>query len=251
MDEVLGGERGAFLALAAQHGDGWGHAWTGPDGLEVRKQPDSALVSRELAALAAGQAAEAALTHLRWATLGLPVRSANTHPFTGDGVAFAHNGSISPPEALDRLIAPPLRQQRQGGTDSERYFLAVRSRLAQGATPERALVMTVADVLASGATVRSLNCMLLTPTALLAVCSYDPGFHEDPEYFSLLHRRTGGTVVVASTGWTDSAGWSTLRNGQMLVVERGSLRTAVVAVSTPTGSVPWAGRGRRTAAGGG
>jgi len=233
VDEVLGGERGAFLALAAQHGDGWGHAWTGPDGLEVRKQPDSALVSQELAELAAGQAAEAALTHLRWATLGLSVRSVNTHPFTGDGVAFAHNGSISPPEALDRLIAPPLSQQRQGDTDSERYFLAVRSRLAQGSTPEQALVTTVADVLASGAKVHSLNCMLLTPEALLAVCCYDPGSYEDPDYYPLLHRRTGGTVVVASTGWTDSAGWSTLGNGQMLVVERGSLRTTVVEVSTP------------------
>lgn len=233
LDEVLGAERDAFLALAAQHGDGWGHAWTGPGGLELRKAPDSARTSPELAALAAGQAAEAALTHLRWATLGLSVRPVNTHPFTGDGLAFAHNGSISPPEALDELVTPALRRQRQGDTDSERYFLAVRSRIAEGATPAQALAGTVSDVLAGGARVHSLNCMLLTPQALLAVCSYDPGSDGDPDYYPLLHRRTGGTVVVASTGWTGTAGWSTLGNGQLLVVERGSLRTTVVPVGTP------------------
>ncbi len=233
LDQVLGNERDAFLALAAQHGDGWGHAWIGADGLEVRKRADSALVSRELAILAAGQAAESALTHLRWATLGLSVRSANTHPFTSHGVAFAHNGSISPPEALEELVAPQLKQQRQGDTDSERYFLAVLSRLAQGATPAEALATTVADIVASGATVHSLNCMLLTPEELLAVCCYDPGSNDDPEYYPLLHRRTGETVVVASTGWTESAGWSTLGSGQMMVVERGSLRTTILPVSTP------------------
>lgn len=233
LDQVLGEERGAFLALAAQHGDGWGHAWTGPDGLELRKGPDSALTSRELAALAADQAAEAALTHLRWATLGLSVRSVNTHPFTAGGVAFAHNGSITPPEALEELVAPELRPQRRGDTDSERYFLAVLSRLLEGATPVEALTTTVADVLASGASVHSLNCMLLTPEALLAVCCYDPGSYDDPEYYPLLHRRTGETVVVASTGWTESAGWSTLDNGQLLVVDRGSLRTTITPVSRP------------------
>jgi predicted glutamine amidotransferase len=233
LDEVLGGEREAFLALAAKHGDGWGHAWSTGRGLELRKAPDSALTSAELAGLAAGQPAEAALTHLRWATLGLSVRSANTHPFSGAGVAFAHNGSIEPPEALDGLVAPALRAQRQGDTDSERYFLAVLSRMADGASPQEALAATVADVLASGAQVHSLNCLLLTPDALLAVCCYDVGSHGDPDYYPLLHRRSGDTVVVASTGWTDSAGWSTVSNGQMLVVERGSLSTSVVPVAGP------------------
>lgn len=233
LDQVLGQERDAFLALAAQHGDGWGHAWIGADRLEVRKRADSALVSRELAVLAAGQAAESALTHLRWATLGLSVRPANTHPFTSHGVAFAHNGSISPPEALEELVAPRLMQQCQGDTDSERYFLAVLSRLAEGATPAESLATTVADILASGATVHSLNCMLLTSEELLAVCCYDPGSYDDPEYYPLLHRCTGTTVVVASTGWTESAGWSTLGNGQMMVVERGSLRTTILPVSPP------------------
>lgn len=233
LDEVLGDERDAFLALAAQHGDGWGHAWSGGDVLELRKAPDSALGNPELAALASGRPARAALTHLRWATLGLSVRPANTHPFTDTRVAFAHNGSIEPPYALDALIAPALRGEQQGDTDSERYFLAVLSRMAEGASAEEALSMTVADVLASGARVHSLNAMLLAPDALLAVCCYDPSSYGDPDYYPLLHRRSGDTVVVASTGWTDSAGWSTVSNGQLLVIDRASLQTRVVPVGTP------------------
>ncbi len=233
LDDVLGHERGAFLALARQHGDGWGHAWSASHGapLELVKAPESALDSSELAALAAGRPAEAALTHLRWATLGLSVRAANTHPFSDGVVAFAHNGSIDPPNVLDALITPAIRGRMVGDTDSERYFLAVLSRLAEGATPIEALVATVLDVRASGARVHSLNALLLTPTELLAVCCYDPGSHSDQDYYPLIHRRSGDSYVVASTGWTDSAGWATLGNGQVLTVERATLRPTVVDIA--------------------
>jgi hypothetical protein len=40
-------------------------------------------------------------------------------------------------------------------------------------------------------------------------------------------------VVITSTGWTDSTGWSTVSNGQMLVVERSTLNTSVVPVAVP------------------
>ena len=233
LDEVLGDERGPFFGLAAQHGDGWGHAWDAGAGLQVAKAPESALRSPELDALTAGQPARAALTHLRWATLGLSVRHDNTHPFTDGQVAFAHNGSIAPPQALDALVPAGLRDLRRGDTDSERYFLAVLARLAEGADAATALAATVADVLASGARVGSLHALLLTPDELLAVCCYDPGSYADPEYYPLLHRRAGGTVVVASTGWTDPAGWSTLGNGQVLVVDRATLGTRVVPVAVP------------------
>ncbi len=232
VDEVLGSERRAFLDLAAKHGDGWGHAWASGRDLQLVKAPDSALADAAFQAVAADARAEAAVTHLRWATLGLDIRPANTHPFTDGVVAFAHNGSIDPPAALDALIAPEQASMRQGDTDSERYFLALLSRLA-GHDPGVALAQTVADIVTSGATVLSLNCMLLAPDALYAVCSYDPARESDADYYPLLYRHTGETVVVASTGWTDSAGWRTLSNGQLLVVERGSLRTSVVPVATP------------------
>ncbi len=233
LDEVLGDERGAFLELAVKHGDGWGQAWS-PDGggLKVRKAPDSARVSSAFAALAAGEPARAALTHLRWATLGLEVSADNTHPFTDGTMAFGHNGSISPPEALDVLIDPGPAARRRGDTDSERFFLALLSRLA-GGDEAQAMVSTVADILAGPASAHSLNCMLLTPQALYAVCCYDPSAEEDADYYPLLYRVSADAVVVTSTGWTDSGGWHVLGNGQMLVVDRATLQTSLVAVGTP------------------
>jgi len=232
VDDVLGRDRGAFLGLASKHGDGWGHAWSNGASLDVRKAPDSALESAELAALAAGMPAEAAVTHLRWATLGLGVSTDNTHPFTDGNVAFAHNGSIDPPDGLDALIPADVSALRRGDTDSERFFLALLARMTTESTGE-ALQTTVRDIVDSGVMVKSLNCMLLAPEALYAVCSHDPGSDEDPDYYPLLYRRTGDTVVVASTGWTDTAGWRTLNNGQMLVIARESLAMSVVEVATP------------------
>jgi len=232
VDTVLGERREDFFGLARKHGDGWGHAWSTGSDLHVRKDPGSALTSPQLAALARDQPALAALTHLRWATLNLAVGTENTHPFTDGTVAFAHNGSVKPPAVLDRLIAPELAGERQGTTDSERYFLALRSRLRHE-EPGTALVRTVEAIVGGGGVTSSLNALLLTPDHLYAVCSYDPASDDDPDYYPLLHRREGDRVVVTSTGWTDSTGWSTVSNGQMLVVERSSLNTSTVPVATP------------------
>lgn len=234
VDHVLGDERERFLALAAKHGDGWGHAAsTRPGHLDVRKAPDSARSSAAFADVTATRPARASLTHLRWATLGLGVRAENTHPFTDGVVAFAHNGSIDPPHLVDSLVAPDLAATRRGDTDSERYFLAVLSRMREGVDEADALVATVADLVAAPGGSVSLNCMLLTPRALYAVSSHDPDSYDEPDYYPLLHRSTGTSVVVASTGWTDTAGWTTLGNGRMLVVDRETLATTVRPVAAP------------------
>jgi hypothetical protein len=102
-----------------------------------------------------------------------------------------------------------------------------------GRDPGEALTRTVEDVVASGVGVRSLNCMLLTPSTLYAVCCYNALSDEDPDYYPLLYRQDGDTVVVASTGWTDSAGWSVLDNGQMLSIDRTTLQMSLSRVSIP------------------
>jgi predicted glutamine amidotransferase len=233
VDEILGDRRDDFFGLARIHGDGWGHAWSTGHDLHLHKEPGSALDSPELAALAHDQAALAAVTHLRQATVNLAVQAENTHPFTDGTVAFAHNGWVKPPAVLDALIAPELAAERRGTTDSERYFLALRSRMRHE-EPGTALVRTVEAIVNGGGVVNSLNALLLTPSHLYAVCSYDPAAStDDPNYFPLLHRQVGDHVVVTSTGWSDSTGWRTVSNGQMLVVERGSLNTSVVPVATP------------------
>jgi predicted glutamine amidotransferase len=167
------------------------------------------------------------LVHLRRATLGLPVRAENTHPFTDGRLAFAHNGSISPPPALDSLLSATAQRLRSGDTDSERYFLAVLTRLEAGATPAEALRGAVAGIAAT-ASFTSLNCLLMTPDELYAVCFFDPdGVQADeaPDYYDLGFRTTADAVVVSSSGW--GQGWQELGNGELLVVRRGSLEVTV------------------------
>ena len=225
-----------FVELSAKHGDGWGVAHAEQDTLLVDKESAAARTSDRFAHRAHAHASDLALVHLRWATLGLPVVHDNVHPFTNGRLAFAHNGSIAPPSALEPLLDDQTRLQLRGDTDSERFFLAVLSRLLAGDTPDpdddavgRAYVETVRLI---GQTVAcsSLNSMLLTPSRLFAICSYDPRAEigeDEPDYYRLRYRVTPASVVVASSGF--GTGWTDLHNGQLLSVDR---RTLVLTVQS-------------------
>ena len=74
----------------------------------------------------------------------------------------------------------------------------------------------------------SLNAMIVTPDELIAVCYYDPVAEEkeeEPDYYRLGYRVTPGAVIVSSSGW--GAEWSSLENGQILVVQRDTLDVSV------------------------
>jgi predicted glutamine amidotransferase len=217
----------AFTELSAKHGDGWGVARATESDVKVHKRPDTARGSRSFGAWARTHASDLGLAHLRWATMGLSVGIENTHPFTDGQVAFAHNGSVLSPSALDGLAAPDVSRLRRGTTDSERYFLALLTRLRSGAAPRDALCDTV-DEIAGTLPFTSLNCLLLTPDELIAACHYDPAGDledKDPDYYRLRYRVTDDAVVVSSSGW--GRDWQELPNGSLLTVRRGSLATAV------------------------
>lgn len=216
-----------FTALSGLHGDGWGLARGIAGGVQVRKRANTARMSDDFALWSRATRSDVGLVHLRRATLGLPVRAENTHPFTDGRLAFAHNGSISPPPALDTLLSPTAQALRRGDTDSERYFLAVLTQLEAGATLTEALRGAVAEIAAT-ASFTSLNCLLMTPDELYAVCFFDPdGVQADeaPDYYDLGVRTTEDAVVVSSSGW--GRGWQELANGELLVVRRGSLEVTV------------------------
>jgi predicted glutamine amidotransferase len=219
-----------FTELSGLHGDGWGLARRVGDGVEVRKRADAARMSDDFALWSRATRSDLGLVHLRRATLNLRVRMENTHPFTDGRVAFAHNGSIFPPPALDELLTPAARARQIGDTDSERYFLAVLSRLEDGATPAEALRAAIAGITRTAA-YTSLNCLLLTPDELYAVCFFDPAGpppSEPPDYYHLRFRTAGDAVVVSSSGW--GRDWQELGNGELLVVRRGSLEVTVEAL---------------------
>jgi len=218
----------AFTALSRKHGDGWGGAWHTGGGLDLHKSPDAACYSQDYERWVHEQASDLGLVHLRWATLGLPVQTSNTHPFIDRDVAFAHNGSVSPPSSLDELLSEKQYAAMQGTTDSERYFRAVLS-AAQDGGLGISLARTVARI-AREKKFTSLNCLLATPDVLYAVCRFDPGHEGDEEedYFHLRYRVTDDAVVVSSTGW--GRDWEVLGNGDLLIVQRETLETSVVSL---------------------
>ena len=217
-----------FTELSVKHGDGWGVARATEDGVKVHKRPDTARDSRSFALWARTHATDLGMAHLRWATMGLSIGIENTHPFTDGHVAFAHNGSVLAAESLDRPADPSVARLRRGTTDSERYFLAVLSRMTEGATPQEALRDTV-DEIARTSPFTSLNCLLMTPDELIAMCRYDPDGpleDKDPEYYRLRYRATADSLVVSSSGW--GSDWRELENGDLLTVHRGTLARRVL-----------------------
>ncbi len=215
-----------FTELSCKHGDGWGAAWATDAGVETVTGLDPARASDSFTKHVHGQVTDLGLVHLRWATLGLAVAEENTHPFTDGIIAFAHNGSVQPPSSLDALIPDDLHRLRKGYTDSERYFLATLAE-ARRANPAAGLAATVRKI-SKEHEFTSLNAMIATPDELIAVCCYDPVAQEkedQPDYYHLRYRVTPGAVVVASSGW--GTGWTSLENGEILVVQRGTLNVSV------------------------
>lgn len=217
-----------FTELSCKHGDGWGFGWATDAGVDVAKHPDAARTSDEFARHAHTRAADLGIVHLRWATLGLHIGPDNTHPFTDGTIAFAHNGSIRPPVSLDAFVPDNLNALRAGTTDSERYFLAMLAK-ARGAGAVEGIAATV-QRLASSPQIEfsSLNAVIATPEELIAVCLYDTIAQEkedEPDYYHMRYRVTADSVVMSSSGW--GAGWSPLRNGEMIVVRRRDLEVSL------------------------
>lgn len=162
--------------------------------------------------------------------LPLAEPSGDCHPHY-DQFAFAHNGALSPKEGIEALIAPHYRERIAGTTDSERHFLALLSAWEHFPPLEafRVHLATLHGHLQS----TSLNCLLLTPEALYAVCDFDPNAplaQQEPDYFHLQYRITPEAVIVGSTGLGQGEGWKTLKNGQILIVERGTLQVTIVEI---------------------
>jgi predicted glutamine amidotransferase len=222
-----------FLGLACEHADGWGIASTTPtEKIAVVKEPVRADDSSRFDHVVTKVTTDAALLHLRMATPGHTVTVHNTHPF-GDGtMAFAHNGAFSPSTCLDRTLGWGLLGTAEGDTDSERYYLAVRSRIDAGMAPPEAIMDAAEDIRSRTTDCAGLNCLLLTTDALYAYASHDPAAEvlgrRGPDFFTLNYRRRPQTVVVASTGWPQTPPrWATLPEGYVLEIRRDSLSTVI------------------------
>jgi predicted glutamine amidotransferase len=236
--EVLEGIYESFINVSQRHKDGWGLAWYDENGhLQLSKKPEAAHASEEYAHVVKRIQTDALLSHVRWATPGFSPCLENTHPFTYHLMAFAHNGAVAPNVRLEAWIAPHLQSEIVGMTDSERYFLALISEIEKAPPIEafRTILRKMHHHLQSS----SLNCLLLTPEALYAVCDFDPNAllaQQDPDYFHVQYQVRPDAIVVGSTGLNQDARWEILKNGQMLVVERGTLNMSIIDVTHNTRS---------------
>ena len=243
--ELLGMEGfRAFTSLSGLHGDGWGMAWYAGAKPAAWKSAGRAGGEPGYDKLAWQPLGDLGLVHLRWATPGLAVSDANTHPFRYGAYTFAHNGAIYPQDRLGEMLPPEWERQLAGSTDSERYFLHLMWRLAaRDGDMVAALADTTADI-SRRYTASSLNAILLAPDALYAISFHDRsmvpadmlrqlGHGDRPDevaaYFDLAYRVTGDAVLVASSGWP-MPGWTPLPSGHVLITDRRTLATSVLPI---------------------
>jgi predicted glutamine amidotransferase len=225
LSELLADEFEPFLELACEHADGWGLSYINPSGIVVtRKEPVPAHKSTLLPELMEQVVTDAAILHLRMASPDLPVTVSNTHPFGDTKYAFAHNGAFAPADLLDQRTGSRV-SAAAGETDSERYYLAVRGRIGEGAVPAAAIANTAADIRALTTEWESLNCLLLSRRALYAYADPNPRSkvleRRGPGFFDLEYQAEPDRLVVASTGWTRPTGnWQQLPDRQVLEVQR-------------------------------
>jgi predicted glutamine amidotransferase len=221
--DVVGTDFDNFVALAAEHKDGWGLAHDGT----ILKDLKPANQSPELNASAESVKTDGALLHLRQASKGISVGIDNNHPFTHATITFMHNGTIRPGDSAEQFIAQKYKNLIQGTTDSERYFYALVSMVDQLGLVEgvRKTVNLIRDV----ADYSALNIMVQTPDTLIAVCEFNPDNKTEwssEDHYELRFKKEGNDVIVASTGWGNS-GWQQLNNHQMLVVDRTTLEYSI------------------------
>jgi glutamine amidotransferase len=113
-----------------RNADGWGIAhWVGDD-REVIKSTMPAFADDQFAEVASGIWSEAAIAHVRAATVG-SISTDNTHPFTFGTWAFAHNGTIPAfDHVATRLDVGPYGPP-DGDTDSELTFPWILNRMGE------------------------------------------------------------------------------------------------------------------------
>lgn len=224
--DVVGSEFENFVALSAEHKDGWG---IGHEGIVV-KDIKAAKESQLLSETGKGLETSGALFHLRLASKGITVDIDNNHPFTHGTTTFMHNGTIRPSDAAEQFINNKYKKLITGTTDSERFFYALLSQVDELGLIEgvRAIVNQIRTV----ADYSALNIMVQTPDTLIAVCEFNEGNTTEwsgPDHYELRFIQRGDDFLIASTGWGNTD-WNHLDNHQMLVIDRTNLKYSISAL---------------------
>jgi predicted glutamine amidotransferase len=221
--DVVGSDFEKFVALSAEHKDGWGIGYEG----EVIKDINPAKESELLTQTGKSLETEGALFHLRLASKGITVNIDNNHPFTYGTTTFMHNGTIRPSDAAEEFISDKYKALITGTTDSERFFYALLSQVDELGLVEG--IRNIVNLVRSKADYSALNIMVQTPDTLIAVCEFNDSNQSEwsgPDHYELRFIQRDGDFLVASTGW-GNADWQHLDNHHMLVVNRSTLEHSI------------------------
>ena len=221
--DVVGADFEKFVALSAEHKDGWGLAHDG----QILKDLLAAKDSESLARASVETLTDGALLHLRLASKGITINIDNNHPFTYGTTTFMHNGTIRPADTAEQFINQKYKGLITGTTDSERFFYALLSQvdelgLVEGVRKTVNLIRSIADYSA-------LNIMVQTPDTLIAVCEFNEQNTTEwsgPDHYELCFTQRGEDFLIASTGWGNTD-WQHLDNHQMLVIDRTTLKYSI------------------------
>jgi predicted glutamine amidotransferase len=221
--DVVGADFEKFVALSAEHKDGWGLAHDG----EILKDVKAAKDSDSLARASVDTITDGALLHLRLASKGITINIDNNHPFTHGTTTFMHNGTIRPSDTAEQFINDKYKELITGTTDSERFFYALLSQVDELGLVDgiRAIVNKIRSI----ADYSALNIMVQTPDTLIAVCEFNEENKSEwsgPDHYELRFTKRGNDIVVASTGW-GNGDWNHLDNHQMLIVDRSTLEYSI------------------------
>ena len=228
--DVVGDGFKDFVQLSKEHKHGWGISASSAESRQTTLIRDLTLAadSAKFQDSANSLKSDGALLHLRLASKGISVDLSNNHPFIFGDYSFMHNGTIKSITAIEQFIDPRYLSEFTSTTDSERYFFAVLTAIDELGLVEG--VRKAVKAISANCDFTSINCMLLTPEHMVAVCEFNEADSTEwtvDSHYELRYSATNGAVRVASTGWGKDH-WSRLANHSILLIDRSDLTFEVL-----------------------
>ncbi len=230
-------EPDSFVVQSRKNPDGTGLGYFDANGKPIiDKEPLPAFGDVSFAREAKHVASSVFISHIRHATTGAKTVE-NCHPFSLDGLIFAHNGVIGELGELEKHLGADLARVR-GQTDSERYFALVAKEIRAHQGDVRAGLAAAVRWIVANLPLVSINCLLASPDELWAfrypetdglfVLERQPGGRSGHHALHLKSRKLRvlsehlsdrACVVVASEPLDDRSDWRPLRSGELLHID--------------------------------
>ena len=228
--DVVGEGFENFIELSKEHKHGWGISASSTETRNTTLVRDLTLAAESAVfnESANGLKSDGALLHLRLASKGLTVDLSNNHPFVHGEFSFMHNGTIKSISSVEKFVDPRYLSQFTSTTDSERYFYTVLTAIDELGLLEG--VRKAVRTIAANCEFTSINCMLLSPDYMVAVCEFNESDESEwtvNSHYELRYSAEDGVIKVASTGWGKDH-WSRLQNHSILVIDRRDLTFEVL-----------------------